>query len=294
MRAIVALLIWTLPVWAQSPLSLKEAVGMALRQNPQLQAAHSGVSAAATRIAAARSGYLPKLNYSEFFLRGNNPVYVFSSLLTQARFSERNFALPTLNRPDFLNNFQSQLVLEQPVYDAGQTRMAVRAAELGRSLAGEDARRAEQNVIAQVVRTYFGAVLAAESVKTAEEALRSAEADLARARAMRGAGLITDADVLSLQVHVAAMREQLIRRQADLEVARAALNDTLGLPLDTAHDLATPLEPAKLPEVLLAELEKAAVEQRPEIRQADLAVRLAANQKAAARASLLPQLVFRG
>ena len=52
----------------------------------------------------------------------------------------------------------------------------------------------------------------------------------------------TDADVLSIQVHLAAMREQQIRRKADLGVAEAALNEALGLPLDSGHALATPAD----------------------------------------------------
>jgi len=42
-------------------------------------------------------------------------------------------------------------------------------------------------------------------------------------------------------VHVAAVAEQRIRRRAELEVAQAALNDALGLPLDAEHTLSTTL-----------------------------------------------------
>ncbi len=294
MRRRTLLLLWSVTLWGQAPLSLRQAVEVALRQHPQVQAAGSSRQAAETRIRAARSGYLPRLQYAESFQRGNNPVYVFGSLLSQARFTEQNFALPALNRPDFLNNFQSQLALEQVIYDGGLTRQAVRSAELGKGLAHEEERRARQGVIAGVVRAYFGAVLAAESLKTAEEAVRSAEADLERARALRAAGLITDADVLSLEVHLAGVREQRIRRAADLEVAKAALNEALGLSLDTAHTLTTALAPARLPVPELGPYEKDAVEQRPETRQAALAVRIAASQSAAARAAMWPQVVVRG
>lgn len=67
------------------------------------------------------------------------------------------------------------------VYDAGQTRQAVKAAELGRNLADEDRRRTEMEVIASVVRTYHGVVLAQEALGVAAEAVRSAEADAKRA-----------------------------------------------------------------------------------------------------------------
>ena len=58
---------------------------------------------------------MPKLNYSESWQRSDNPVFVFSSLLTQHQFSEQNFAIGPLNRPDAMNNFQSQLALDQTI-----------------------------------------------------------------------------------------------------------------------------------------------------------------------------------
>src|SRR5271165_4874864 len=90
-------------------------------------------------------------------------------------------------------------------------------------------------VIAAVIRSWYDALLSAEQLKATGQAMRSAEADLDRAQAIRSAGMSTDADVLSIRVHQASVREQQIRRAADLDVARAALNDAIGLPLDTAH-----------------------------------------------------------
>src|ERR1019366_6909211 len=94
----------------------------------------------------------------------------------------------------------------------------------------------------------------------------------------------------SIRVHLASVHEQQIRRAADLDVARAALNDAIGLPLDTAHALTTALEPLNLPEGVLADYEQQALSERPEARQSKLATSLAANQAATARSSLLPQV----
>lgn len=294
MRIGLAVLFLSAPLWAQDSLSLRDAVRLALKRHPAVEARRNGVQAAEMRIQGARSGYLPKINYSESFQRTNNPVYVFSALLTQHQFTEQNFMLGPLNRPDALNNFQSRLTVDQVVYDAGQTKHAVRSAELGRNLAGEDQRRAEMDVIANVVRTYHGVVLAEEALKAADEAVRSAEADLERAEAVRRAGMSTDADVLSIRVHLAAMKEQQIRRRSDLDVARAALNEALGLPLRTAHNLTTPLTPAEFEDLPLEEYEKASLRKRPDVRQAGLAVNLAETESASARSSLLPQIVAHG
>jgi outer membrane protein TolC len=100
----------------------------------------------------------------------------------------------------------------------------------------------------------------------------------------------TDADVLSIRVHLAGVHERQIRRGADLDVARAALNDALGLPLETAHILTGGLTPLKLAAGMPAEYEGKALTDRPEARQAKLAAALAENRVAAARGGYLPQV----
>jgi len=273
---------------------LREAVQVALRENPAIAGAGAAARASTARLAEAKSGWLPKLNYAESFVRSDNPVFVFSSLLTQHQFGAENFNLGPLNRPASISNFQSVLSVEQPLYDAGQTRNAVKSAGLARQITGEEKRRIEMQVIAGVVKAYYGAVLAAESLQTAEQALRSAEADWKRAESVHAAGMSTDVDVLSIRVHLAAVTEQRIQRAADLEVARAALNDALGLPLDTPHTLSSPLRRLDLPEFELASLERDASAGRPESRAAHWEADLAQTRIDSAKSAWLPQVSFHG
>jgi len=286
------LLVLAGPLLAQNPLSLRDAVRLALRENQSIAAGNAGILAASSRIEEARASRLPKLNYSESFARSDNPVFVFSSLLTQHQFGVENFNIGPLNRPDSLNNFQSQLSVDQPLYDAGQARNAVKSATLSRQMTTEERRRTEMQLIAAVVTAYYGVVLAGESLKTAEQAMRSAQADLTRAESILAAGMSTDVDVLSIRVHLAGVSEQRIRRAAHLDVARSALNDALGLPLDTEHALTSRLSPLDLPELALASLEKEASGARPEVHQAHLAAGIAETQADQARSALLPQVAF--
>ena len=280
------------PLLAQDPLSLREAVRLALRENKAIAAANAGMRASTSRIEEARAGRLPKLNYSESFIRSDNPVFVFSSLLTQHQFGPENFNIGPLNRPDSINDFQSILSVDQTLYDAGQTRNAVKSADLSRQVTVEEQRRTRMQVISGVVGAYYGAVLAAESLKTAEQGLRSAEADLQRAESVRAAGMSTDVDVLSIRVHLAAVTEQRIQRTADLDVAKSALNDALGLPLDAPHTLTSALSPLDLPDLELASLEHDASSTRPEARATHLAAGIAKTQSDSARSALLPQVGF--
>ena len=95
------------PLLAQEVLTLRQAVDLALHSNPFAAASDAGKKAE-SRIDQSRSGYLPRLQFSESLQRGNNPVFVFSSLLTQHQFSDANFAIGSLDRPDAMNNYQSQ------------------------------------------------------------------------------------------------------------------------------------------------------------------------------------------
>jgi outer membrane protein TolC len=85
------LLLFSGYLWAQDPLSLRDAVRLAIRENKAIAATAAGAQASQARITEARSGRLPKVNYSESFARSDNPVFVFSSLLTQHQFGAEDF-----------------------------------------------------------------------------------------------------------------------------------------------------------------------------------------------------------
>lgn len=289
----VILLAGSVRLSAQAPLSLSDAVQLGLHQHPSLEASAANKEAAESRVREAHSGFLPKLNYSESFQRSDNPVFVFGSLLEQRQFAQDNFNLGSLNNPNFLNNFQSQIRADQTVFDFGATKWQVKSAELDSQIASEDDRQARMAVIAAVATAYYGAVLGQEQLHVAEEAVRSAEADLERAQNIRTAGMSTDADVLSVRVHLAEMKERQIQGRYGLDVAMSALNDALGVPLEAQHDLSTALVPAQLSSTNLDQLEKSSAE-GPAPKEALLASEAADAQTSAARSSLLPRVSVHG
>jgi outer membrane protein TolC len=295
MRRTLTLLVLAVPVTAQETLTLRQAVDLALRSNPLVAAAGAGEKEAEARIHQARSGYLPRVQFSESVQRGNNPVFVFSSLLTQHQFNQENFALGPLNRPEALSNYQSRLTVEQVLFDSRQTSRGVEAARFTRQIAGEDTRRSHSDVILSVLRTYFGAQLAEKNLEVSQQSRESVQADLDRAEFIYRSGRSTQADVLAVRVHLAAMREQEIRASNELAVARAALNDALGVSLDRTFELTTPLESsAAAPEATLEHYSRLAAEHRPEMRQAVLAESLARTETQIAASAYWPQVVFQG
>src|SRR5688500_641606 len=72
-------------------LTLTDAVAAELSNNPSMRSASLGVELADKRIAERRAERLPAVTLSETLTRSNNPVFVFGSLLEQARFGPQNF-----------------------------------------------------------------------------------------------------------------------------------------------------------------------------------------------------------
>lgn len=275
-------------------LSLREAIQLSLQQNWSVAASGAAVNASSARIQEARAGMLPQVDYSESLTRSNNPVFVFSSLLEQGQFTQNNFEIGALNRPGFLNNFQSSLTVSQTLFDGGQTRQSVRSARLAGDISREEDRQLRMKVMLSVIKSYLDVALSREALQAASDAVKSAEADLAQAESIRQAGMSTDADVLSIRVHLAEVRQQQIRCQSDVAVAQAALNDALGLPLEASHDLSTPLSLAKTPQQRLEDAERLALSRRPEQLHTNSAVDLASTRIAAARSALLPKISAHG
>jgi outer membrane protein TolC len=131
-------------------LPLEKAVSLALESNSLVKAAEYGVEAASKQVQFAFSGYLPKVTFDHTATRGNNPVYVFGTLLTQRRFAQANFALNSLNNPAPLTNFQNKISVSQSFFDGGRTRKAVAQSRIGKEISTEELEKTKAELIFRV------------------------------------------------------------------------------------------------------------------------------------------------
>lgn len=292
-----AFLLTTARVWAQAqpetksqPLTLQEAVRIALEKNPSLQAADAYAKAVEEGIAEAKAGHAPRVDFSEGFTRGNNPVYVFGSLLTQRQFTAGNFALNFLNTPTPLDNFRTQFTAAMPLFDAGQTRRRVRDAKLGAESAGQARQRTRQEVIFDVVKAYVTELLARENLRVAEAAVQMTQADLARAQARQEQGLAVPSDLLSARVQLAQAQQDLMQAQNALALAHATLNVAMGLPEDAASPVEGGLGETSFEAGMLADRQQRALAMRPDYLEAGLGRQRAQNGIQMARGEFLPKV----
>jgi outer membrane protein len=280
-------------VAAQTPLTLDDAVARALKQNPATRGAEAAQREASERARQARAGWLPRLDLTETWQRGNQPVFVFGSLLAQRSFTEANFAIDALNHPEPVSNFRTGISVEQLVFDGVRTRSANRSASIGEEIAVAASRETASALRLGAIKT-FGEVLMAQANRAAAAAaLESAEEDVRRAERRRDAGLATEADVLAVKVHLAQIRERQISAASRETVARLQLNEIMGEPLDTRFELQVPA-PVETAPPPVADLEAEALANRPDVIRAIAQERLALESITGAKSVFYPQAAVQG
>jgi outer membrane protein TolC len=226
---------------AQTPLTLEEAIARAQGETADARVLASSVAAADSKIRRARAGFWPQVDVTETVERGDQPVFVFGSLLAQRRFTVDNFALPALNHPDPVTNTRTSVTVVQTIFDGSVTRLGVDAATLDRQMTIASRATADQDLAFRAAEAFVRVLQLEGTVRATAGAVAAAESDRQRARARRDVGLVTEADLLAIDVHLADMLQRQIAAGADLAVARMQLAESVGLPLTAA---VAPVRPA--------------------------------------------------
>jgi outer membrane protein TolC len=287
-----AFVVGVAPALAQTRLTLEDAIRRAQGDTADARALASAIDEANARVQRAQSGFWPRVDVTETVQRGNQPVFVFSSLLSQRRFTTANFAIPALNHPDPVTNTRTAVALEQRVFDSGLTRLGVQAATLEREAASASRDAARQDLAFRAAQAFVQVLQLEATAGATEAAVAAAESDRQRARARREVGLVTEADVLAVDVHLADMRQRQIAASGDLSVARIQLAEAVGLPLTVS---VVPVRPVSRPAPADGDaLIREALTTHPDLRQADVHLQLADNGRRTARAALLPSVGVQG
>lgn len=262
---------------AEIPLTLNEAVGIALRSNPALAAAEgreTGLWAARDRAAAerwpqlrleSRLGHVSEVPATEIPGRAPVPLAEQDTWVTAA----------TLQQLVYSGGRVSALVRQ-----AGEAASAARATRLrSRQLVAFSAERAFRLLLA----TQEERGVAAQNLAAAEDHVRVAGERLVARAAARF-------DVLRAEVQAEEARQEVIRADGNLLVARSLLLQALGL--SAGEYRALPSETAVSSQPGIDELDAAAERQRPDLQGLSRQLAAAEAGVAAARAERYPTLAL--
>ena len=172
-------------------------------------------------------GILPAARVEAGIVRTDDPIGAFGTELRQRRISPADFDPARLNFPSPVTNYSGGLVLEVPLVNAdawAARTAAVRGA--GAARASESWTRFSTR--ADVVRAFYGAVLAAARVATLETALRAARAHVRDAESLARNGVVTPSDAMLADVKAGELESDLVGARADAELARRGLAVLIG------------------------------------------------------------------
>jgi outer membrane protein len=248
------------PTPPRGTLTLSEAEDSALHHQPSLRQAHAQTDAAEGRVEQARAGYLPQVTATGAYQR------------ITGNFAVRPGALPgtTMNAGSWsgttYNYFNFGLNASQLIYDFGQTDGRWRAAGATRDSFQAGELTAEEQALLGVRRAYFLARADEDLIAVAQENLTNQEKHLAQIQAFVEAGIRPDIDLAAARTAVANARLQQVSATNNYAVARAQLNQAMGI-FDRADDA---LGDSALPTVAgedgaLATLVDSALAVRPEL-----------------------------
>lgn len=274
-------LVWAGPPgWPTRPLTLADALNLALEQNAEVRKARQDLEAALGVAVQTRAVVIPKLQAT-------------ANYTAREAGGVEQFPLPGVPIQIPNESWAAGVRLVQSVYEGGRLRSAWRAARLTE----QQAQAAYETTVAETVlavRTaYADALLAAEMVRVHQASVRLLEEELRQTRQRFEAGTVPRFNVLRAEVELANARPRLSRAQNSLRIAKQELAHLLGfeVPPEFTEDL--PLEladtlqpPPGMPELSLAL--RQALENRSELALLRHAEALQAEAVQQARAAFRP------
>src|SRR5512143_4172705 len=114
----------------EAALTLDSCIHAALENNHAFLAEQENVTAAKAGVGKAVSGFLPRVDVSETYMRSDNPVMAFGAKLNQGRFTAADLAVNNLNDPQPIDNFNFRAQLTQPIFNGGKEWVGLKRARL--------------------------------------------------------------------------------------------------------------------------------------------------------------------
>ena len=242
--------------WLSQPLSLDDAIRVALAQNGDILKAQHDLEAAHGVSLQTRAVVLPKIRGSA--------GYEHSQAVESDPDRRRQSYEP------LRNNWTGGIRLQQNIYEGGRLAASWRAAKLVKEQAYQDYLTVLADTILEVRTAYYDVLLTEQQIAVQQASVKLLSEELGNIRKRSDAGAVPRFDVLRGEVQVANARPRVIRAQNSFRSAKNRLATALGhnVPATVLEDipmvLTTKLDPTPY-EVALPQALELARARRPEL-----------------------------
>jgi len=199
---IILLLLGSTLSAAGERLSLKEVVLHAVDHNRQLMSSLEGVNQANETLNDMKGKRMPHVNVSTAWVYGNSPLYAFGTKLQQQSITAADFAVNTLNNPNYHQNYQSRLGLSLPLFAGGGLQAAQNQAEENAQAAALEFEFQKQQKVYQVIVTYMQSLQYEQELENNRLSVKAAEKRWLDVQALQDKGMALSSDVMGAHVYV--------------------------------------------------------------------------------------------
>ncbi len=235
-----------LTVFAQeATINLEEAIDIALQSNKQIKISELEVKKARAAVSEAFGYALPSVDVSaglsRFLEKPRMPFPDFEALLGNSvygilfnegvlPFDQRKFKPLQTKLQSFAqtNNYEASITLTQIIFNSAVFR-GIGASAIYLDLAKERLKATVSETVLNVKKSFYGVLLLKEMLKITRERLQNAEENLRNLKSMNEKGLVSDFDVMQVEVQVENIKPKLIELQNALLKAKDGLKITLGI-----------------------------------------------------------------
>jgi outer membrane protein len=267
---------------SQQPLTLEESIKIALERDPNLHASIVGVLGSEYRRKEAFTNFLPLWTGQYSYTK-----YSYSALIG-------NLGGTIGTTPQSASNvFNFSTTLAEPLFTGGANLANYRLGKLGVDISKITVETVKLDIVLQVRTGYFNILKALKLRDVAEQNVKLFEAQLNVSQAFFDVGIVAKSDVLQAEVNLANARQALVKAENDLAVAKSLFNTLLRRDINTPFNVVDILEYKAFP-LPFGESLGEAMRQRPEIKNADFAIKQAQEGVKVARSGFFPTLTLAG
>ena len=240
------------------PLTLDEAVQLALKQNPSILAAVQQLKAEKGLLYQAQSNLLPHLAFSANYTQqdpglvrtstaGSTPNFDFLTVPAGTTFNGTNaVAVPSSQlfagtRFVPTESWQIQLTASQLVYDGGATIASRRAARINEDSSYYTLRDTIDTVVSTVRTQFYQVLLNRALIQVQEESVNLLQSQVDDQKSRFEAGTVPQFNVLQAQTSLQNQIPQLIAARNAYRISQVNLARTLGIPADRQYASEEPL-----------------------------------------------------
>ncbi|HRX29964.1 MAG TPA: TolC family protein [Saprospiraceae bacterium] len=206
--AIIVLVISNKDLEAQQKLTKKEVLNQVASNNLNLDIIDQEYNIALADYNQSSAMFLPDISASYTGIYTDSPLNVFGSKLNQAIVGQQDFNPVLLNDPDGYHDFSAKLELKQPILNFDK-KYEREAAKVKLDAIKYQKVRAKEQLQFEAEKMYMQLQLTHKMVTVLEQAVKTAEVNRSNAVNFFDQGYIQKSDVLSADIRVNDVKNQL-------------------------------------------------------------------------------------